>query len=59
MPYLFTSVSTVSNRIICITKPIDVFDEITCMAVAEKVWNETNLQEVTQDWMFQAKFGDI
>ena len=27
--------------------------------LAEKIWNETNLQEVAQDWMFQTKFGDV
>ena len=25
----------------------------------EEIWNETNLQEVAHDWMFQLKFGDI
>ena len=29
------------------------------LALAEKIWNQKNLQEVAQDWMFSTKFGDI
>ena len=29
------------------------------MALADKIWNETNLQEVALYWMFLTKFGDI
>ena len=52
MPYLFTSVSTVSNRIISSTKPIDVMFLKRSLGLAEKICNETNLQEVAQDCMF-------
>ena len=52
MPYLFTTVLTVSNRIICSTKPIDATFLRRLLALAGKIWNETNLQEVAQDWMF-------
>ena len=47
MPCLFTSVLTVSNRIACSTKPIDAtFVRRLPAALAEKIWNETNLKEV-------------
>ena len=52
MPYPFTSVLTVSNRIIGSTKPIDETFLRRLLALAEKIWNETNLQEVAQNWMF-------
>ena len=52
MPCLVTSVRDVSNRIICSTKPIDATFLRRLLALAEKIWNETNLQEVAQDWMF-------
>ena len=59
MSYLFTSVSTVSNRIICSTKPIDAMFLRRLLALAQKIWNETNLQGIAKDWMFQTKFRDI
>ena len=51
MPYIFTSVLTVVNRIICGTKPIDATFLRRSLALAEKIWNETNLQDVAQDWI--------
>ena len=42
----------VAYRIICSTKPIDAMFLRRLLAFAEKIWNETNLQEVAQDWMF-------
>ena len=41
------------------TMPIDATFLRRLLALAEKIWNETNLQGVAQDWMFQTKFGDI
>ena len=40
MPYPFT------------TKRIDATFLTKLLALAEKIWNETNLQEVARDWMF-------
>ena len=41
-----------SNRIICCTKPIDATFLGNLLALVEKIWNKTNLQEVAQDWIF-------
>ena len=40
-------------------KPIDATFLRRLLALGDKIWSETNLQEVVQDWMFQRKFGDI
>ena len=44
---------------ICNTKPIHVTFLKRLLALAEKIWNETNLQEVAQVCVFETKFGDI
>ena len=56
LPYL--------NELSKIRRAISIDEFMNCieshyLALAEKIWKETNLQEVAQDGMFQTKFGHI